>query len=263
MFDDIPDPATCGELTPDEMVSAIRACHRTEAASAGRKWAFTAMLLRAREDEAAAEEQTWAHDTWAAVKDEIAAAMSLSPRRASGQIRIAEALTQRLPKVAELLAHGIISAKVAATIVYRTEYVAAEAQTVVDAEIAARAQGLGTLSDTELDLSIDAWSRNATPMREPRTTSRGGPPGPVPTPPRRQPPNPTPPPSLLNPASLPRPLTHRRPRAHHRHHRRQAATNSPMSGTPRSTPRVATAPETVCAARRHHRRPDHPHPAAG
>jgi hypothetical protein len=29
MFDDIPDPATCGKFTPDEMVSAIRACHRT------------------------------------------------------------------------------------------------------------------------------------------------------------------------------------------------------------------------------------------
>ncbi|MET0900873.1 MAG: hypothetical protein ABWY45_23415, partial [Mycobacterium sp.] len=80
MFDDIPDPATCGELTPAEMVSAIRACHRVEASSAGRKWAFIHMLLRHHQDEAAAEEQTWVYDTWAAVRDEVAAAMGLSPR---------------------------------------------------------------------------------------------------------------------------------------------------------------------------------------
>ena len=91
MFEDIPDPATCGELTPAEMIAAIRLCHRTEAGLAGRKWAFTAMLLRHRESEAAAEEKTWAHDTWAAVKDEIGAAMSLSPRRACQMVCVGAA----------------------------------------------------------------------------------------------------------------------------------------------------------------------------
>ena len=114
------------------------------------------MLLRCREADAGDDEQRWVYDTWAAVKDEIGAAMGLSPRRASGQLRLAEALAERLPRVAELLEQGVITLKVAATIVYRTEHVLDAAHTVVDTEIAARAGGFGVLSDTELELAIDA-----------------------------------------------------------------------------------------------------------
>lgn len=82
--------------------------------------------------------------------------MRLSPRWASGQIRLAEALAVRLPRVAALLEHGVISARVAAAIVYRTELVDSAAQIEVDAEIADRAGDFTTLSESDLDLAIDA-----------------------------------------------------------------------------------------------------------
>jgi hypothetical protein len=156
MFDGLLDPATCGEITPAEIVTAIRQYNRAQATSNARVLAFIAKLLQYREAAAAAEEKYWAHDTWAAVRDDIGAAMSLSPRRASGQIRLAEALAVRLPEVAGLLEHGLINPRVAATIVYRTEWVAPAAQAAVDAEIARRAGGFTTLSENELDLAIDA-----------------------------------------------------------------------------------------------------------
>ena len=48
MFDELPDPATCGELTPTELVSAIREYHTAVATSTARVWAFTAKLGRVR-----------------------------------------------------------------------------------------------------------------------------------------------------------------------------------------------------------------------
>ncbi|ANW62355.1 hypothetical protein BCA37_00890 [Mycobacterium sp. djl-10] len=156
MFEELPDPATCGELTPTELVSAIREYHTAVATSTARVWAFTAKLVAAREAEAADEEKLWVYDPWAGARDEVAAARGLSPRRASGQLRIAEALTLRLPKVAELLERGMIDPRVAASIVYRTELVTPAAQPVIDAEIANRAALYTTYSDTDVELAVDA-----------------------------------------------------------------------------------------------------------
>ncbi|WP_264038067.1 HNH endonuclease signature motif containing protein [Mycolicibacterium tokaiense] len=156
MFEELPDPATCGELTPMELVSAIREYHIAVATSTARVWAFTAKLVAAREAEAADEEKLWVYDPWSGARDEVAAAMGLSPRRASGQLRIAEALTLRLPKVAELLERGMIDPRVAASIVYRTELVTPTAQPVIDAEIANRAALYTTYSDNDVELAVDA-----------------------------------------------------------------------------------------------------------
>jgi hypothetical protein len=156
MFDGFPDVSHAGAADHAALVTAIRESHRAEAACAARKWTAMALLLGYREAAAAAEEQLWSHDTWAAVTNEVGAAMGLTSRRASGQLRIAEALAGRLPQVAGLLAHGVITARTAATIVYRTELVATEAQGAVDAALAQRAGGFGVLSEEEVQLAIDA-----------------------------------------------------------------------------------------------------------
>lgn len=156
MFDALPDPATCGDITPEAMVDAIAAFHRAEANMVARKWAFIARLLAHHKDQAADEEKTWAHDEWSAVRDQVGPALRLSPRRASGQMRLAEGLTTRLPKVAALLESGAINIRVAETIVYRTELLVPSVQATVDAEIAKQAGDYTLLSEEALDLALDA-----------------------------------------------------------------------------------------------------------
>ena len=155
MFEDLVDPATCGELSPAAMVDAIGAFHRAEATMVAHKLTMIARLLADHQDAAAAEEKTWAYDGWAAVRDQIAPAMRLSPRRASTQMRLAEGLA-RLPKTAALLAAGILNIRVAETLVYRTELLLPDVQDVVDTELARQAGGYTLLSDDDLVLAIDA-----------------------------------------------------------------------------------------------------------
>ncbi|GFG59746.1 hypothetical protein MMUR_38820 [Mycolicibacterium murale] len=143
-------------MTPKELVTAIREYHQAEAQMTARKLACIAHLVALREAEAAEEEKLWVYDPWAGARDEVAAALALSPRRASGQLRLAEALAVRLPKVAALLDAGVINARVAASIVYRTALVTPAAQPVIDAEIAARAGSYTTASDTYVELAVDA-----------------------------------------------------------------------------------------------------------
>lgn len=156
MFESLIDPATCGDLTPEAMVDAITALHRAEATMVARKWAVIARLLAHHQEQAADQEKTWAYDEWSAVRDQVGPAMRLSPRRASGQMRLAEGLTTRLPKVAALLEAGSINTRVAETIVYRTELLLPSVQTTVDAEIAAQAGGYTLLSEEALELALDA-----------------------------------------------------------------------------------------------------------
>jgi hypothetical protein len=156
MFDSLPDPATCGELSRAELVTAIGHCDKAEAVFAARKLAFTAMLLQDHEATAAEEEQTWVHDTWAQVSNQVGAALGISSRRASGQMTRAQALTERLRRVASLFARGELSARVVTEIIYRTALVRdGAAQEAVDAGIAEIASTLGTLSDEDLKLAVE------------------------------------------------------------------------------------------------------------
>jgi hypothetical protein len=155
MFEGLIDPATCGDLTPAAMVDAIGAFHRAEATMVAHKWTMIARLLADHQDSAAAEENTWAYDGWNAVRDQVGPAMRLSPRRASTQMRLAEGLA-RCPKMAALLAAGVINIRVAETLIYRTELLAPSVQDIVDTEIAAQAGGYTLLSDDDLVLAVDA-----------------------------------------------------------------------------------------------------------
>lgn len=123
---------------------------------AARRLAFLAELIK-RRIEPDSETGKLSCDDWDSMTAEAGCAMGISPRRASTQLRYAEALDERLPKVAALLAAGVLSVRVASTIIWRTHLVVDRtAMALIDAGIAARAAGCGVLSDVQLDLTIDA-----------------------------------------------------------------------------------------------------------
>ena len=62
----------------------------------------------------------WAADLWDAVAAELAAALRISPALASGYLRDALAMRERLPKVGQCLASGEINYTLFQVIVYRT-----------------------------------------------------------------------------------------------------------------------------------------------
>lgn len=140
------------------LVAAIADSTRAEAEAAARRLAATAELIRRKvgndDDE---ERQRCAFDPWDSVAAEVAAAMTVGHRRASGQMRIAQALRERLPQVAALFQQGGFSARVISTITWRTQLVTDdEALALIDTALAQRASRLGPLSEQRLEAAIDA-----------------------------------------------------------------------------------------------------------
>ena len=147
------------------LIEALRAATRAEAVAAAQRWAIIAALVDWHckdEDQARASA---ALDGWEYAAAEISAACGLSRESASGQMRIALALRDRLPKVGALLEHGEISAKTAAAITWRTRLVTdAEALALIDAALAGVAPTLGVLSQKSTETAIDVWIEKFDPV---------------------------------------------------------------------------------------------------
>ncbi|MGV0646782.1 DUF222 domain-containing protein, partial [Mycolicibacterium sp. XJ2546] len=139
------------------LIAEIQACTHVEAMTAARRLAAIGELA-ARADAPELDEcQQWVVDLWACAAAEIAAAMGISHRKASGQMRIGLALRERLPKLAARFSAGEISAKLVATISWRTHLVVdAELMARIDDAVAERAVSWGALSEERLELAIDA-----------------------------------------------------------------------------------------------------------
>jgi hypothetical protein len=140
------------------LIDALRATTRAEAVAAAQRWAVIAAIVAHHCDD---EDDATAHaaiDGWEYATADVSAACGLSKQAAAGQMRIAIALRDRLPKVADLLAAGEISAKIAAAITWRTRLVIHdEPLALVDAALATIAPCLGTLSQQGLEDAIDVW----------------------------------------------------------------------------------------------------------
>ncbi|MCF6391768.1 13E12 repeat family protein, partial [Mycobacterium sp. MBM] len=86
------------------------------------------------------------------------AACNLSPRAASKQMRIAQALRDRLPRTAAVFATGVVSMSVIDAITWRTHLVDdADALGLIDAAIAAEAGAYGAHSEKALIGAVDLW----------------------------------------------------------------------------------------------------------
>src|SRR5690242_8149946 len=83
------------------VVAAIADLTRAEAATAARRLAAIAEFKRRRVVDDG-ERARWACDWWDCAAAEVGAAMNISARKASGQMRIAVALRDHLPAVGEL-----------------------------------------------------------------------------------------------------------------------------------------------------------------
>jgi hypothetical protein len=147
------------------LIEALRAATRAEAVAAAQRWAIIAALVDLHckdEDQARAAA---ALDGWEYAAAEISAACGLSREGAAGQMRIALALRDRLPKVGALLEHGGISAKTAAAITWRTRLVTdTEALALIDAALAGVAPTLGVLSQKSTEAAIDVWIEKFDPV---------------------------------------------------------------------------------------------------
>src|SRR6476660_8642564 len=85
------------------LVAVIEETTRDEAIAGARRMVAIAELVARRVgDDADDPRAWWACDLWDSAAAEVAAAMNISHRKASGQMRIAETLRDHLPAVAAL-----------------------------------------------------------------------------------------------------------------------------------------------------------------
>ncbi len=161
--------------TDVELVAAIEDGVRQEAIAGARRFAAIAELTRRRIDDDD-HRVLWAFDPWDSVCAEVAAAMAIGSRRASGQMRIAEALREHLPQIAALYCKGALGTRLVSTITWGTRLVQGdEAWANIDAAIAERATNWERLSEDKLRVAVDMQVARYDPDAQRRTevTTRG------------------------------------------------------------------------------------------
>jgi hypothetical protein len=163
------------EVSDAAVVAAITEGARAEAAAAARRLSAIAELVARRAD-GPTECAHWSCDYWDAVAAEVAAAQHISHGMASGQLYLALALRDRLPRVGALFAEGAISARLASAMVWHTELIQdPDTLKLVDARLAQDAQHFGPLSVTKTAQAIDAIVDRHDPgaLRRSRAGARG------------------------------------------------------------------------------------------
>jgi Domain of unknown function (DUF222) len=97
--------------------AAVGAWARVENAACARRLTATAEVLeRQLSADGSAEREQWCIDNWDTVAAEVAACQGASLGVASHQLLIAEALHNRLPRVAEVFSAGAISYRMVAAV---------------------------------------------------------------------------------------------------------------------------------------------------
>ena len=109
-------------VSDEVLVAAIEDGVRQEAMAGARRLAAIAELTRRRIEPDDPRDRL-ACDPWASVCGEVGAAMAIGMRRASGQMRIAEALREHLPRVAALYGKGALSTRMVSAITWGTRLV--------------------------------------------------------------------------------------------------------------------------------------------
>ena len=105
------------------VVDAITAAAREQNAMCGRELAAIGELYARRAPQDDSGRLNWAIDGHENVVAEVAAALGISRGRARGRLRYAIALRERLPRIAQVFARGLIDFRLMAAVVSRTELV--------------------------------------------------------------------------------------------------------------------------------------------
>src|SRR3984957_121542 len=140
------------------VVDAIAVAAHAQNAMCARELAAIGELYARRAPADDVDRLNWAIDGHENVVAEVAAALSISRGRARGRLRYAIALRERLPRVAEVFARGLIDFRLMAAVVSRTELVEnPELIAKLDAAIANHASKWTRLSGPKLFERIDMW----------------------------------------------------------------------------------------------------------
>ncbi|MHA7665384.1 HNH endonuclease signature motif containing protein [Mycolicibacterium sp. HS_4_1] len=147
-----------GALVHDaSVVDAIIHFARVEAVSASGRFAAIADLVALRVD-GQGDRQWWACDGWDAAVAEVGAVLGIGRKEASGQLSVAVALRDRLPRVAAVFADGGVSARTVGTICWRTRLVEdPNTLAVIDAALAGALCEWAGLSRKKIEKKIDGW----------------------------------------------------------------------------------------------------------
>jgi Domain of unknown function (DUF222) len=153
---------------------AVGAWARVENAACARKLAAMADVLeRRRGADGSAEREQWCLDNWDAVCAEVGAVFNVSLGVASHQLILAWALRERLARVGEVFAAGLISFRLVNTIVYRTALILdPDARAKVDIEIAAQVTRWGPWSVARTERALDELVDRHDPQALRRLESR-------------------------------------------------------------------------------------------
>ena len=161
MFDGDASPQTTkafADVDDAGVVNAIAAAARKQSAMCAQELAAIGELYARRAPEDDVDRLNWAIDGHENVVAEVAAALGISRGRARGRLRYAIALRERLPRVAELFARGLIDFRIMAAVVSRTELVEdAVLIAELDAAVARHAPKWMRLSEPKLFERIDMW----------------------------------------------------------------------------------------------------------
>ena len=139
-----------------DLIDAMGASARAESAAIAQRLAAVGELYARRAVEWA-DRELWCADPFDAVAAEVSAAQNISHGRAGSQIRCAQELRDRLPKVAAVFAAGEIDFRMVSMIINRTSNVTESAIADVDAALARLALRWMKLSNPKLADRIDLW----------------------------------------------------------------------------------------------------------
>ena len=155
MFDGLQGADALVRADDETVVAAIAGWARAEAAASSRRLAAIAELVRRHAMDPVHAD--WSCDSWDAMAAEVSAAQGISHGMASGQMYLAVALRDRLPRVTGLFADGAISLRLASAIVWHTDLIKdPETLRLVDAALANDAARFGPLSVNKAAQAIDA-----------------------------------------------------------------------------------------------------------
>jgi Domain of unknown function (DUF222) len=140
------------------VVDAITAAAHDQNAMCARELAAIGELYARRAPEDDVDRENWAIDGHENVVAEVGAALGISRGRARGRLRYAIALRERLPRVAQVFARGLIDFRLMAAVVSRTELIEDPVLIAkLEAAIARHAPKWMRLSEPKLFERIDTW----------------------------------------------------------------------------------------------------------